>query len=47
MMTLQEIINSIESLSTEDRDYLFEFLCKKSRNLKEIIFGQDYKNLEV
>ncbi|MBD2133477.1 hypothetical protein H6F47_13815 [Sphaerospermopsis sp. FACHB-1094] len=26
MMTLQEIINSIENLSTEDREYLFEFL---------------------
>ncbi|MEH2053174.1 hypothetical protein [Nostoc sp.] len=26
MMTLQEIINSIESLPTEDREYLFEFL---------------------
>ncbi|MEH2207731.1 MAG: hypothetical protein V7K53_27290 [Nostoc sp.] len=25
-MTLQEIINSIESLPTEDREYLFEFL---------------------
>jgi hypothetical protein len=29
MMTLQEIINSIESLPTEDREYLFEFLRKK------------------
>ena len=26
MMTLQEIINSIESLPKEDREYLFEFL---------------------
>ena len=26
MMTLQEIINSIEVLPTEDREYLFEFL---------------------
>lgn len=26
MMTLQEIINSIENLPTEDREYLFEFL---------------------
>ncbi|QHG16062.1 hypothetical protein [Nostoc sp. ATCC 53789] len=26
MMTLQEIINSIESLPTEDKEYLFEFL---------------------
>lgn len=29
MMTLQEIINYIESLPTEERDYLFEFLRKK------------------
>ena len=29
MMNLQEIINSIESLPTEERDYLFEFLRKK------------------
>ncbi|NMG19967.1 hypothetical protein DP116_11045 [Brasilonema bromeliae SPC951] len=28
-MTLQEIINSINSLSIEERDYLFEFLRKK------------------
>ncbi|MFN7852651.1 hypothetical protein [Anabaena sp. AL09] len=28
-MTLQEIINSIESLPTEDREYLFEFLQKQ------------------
>ncbi len=26
MMNLQEIINSIENLPTEDREYLFEFL---------------------
>ncbi|MEA5578419.1 hypothetical protein [Anabaena sp. UHCC 0451] len=26
MLTLQEIINSIENLPTEDREYLFEFL---------------------
>jgi hypothetical protein len=29
MITLQEIINSIESLPTEDREYLFEFLQKQ------------------
>ena len=29
MMTLQEIINSIENLPTEDREYLFEFLQKQ------------------
>jgi len=28
-MNLQEIINYIESLPTEERDYLFEFLRKK------------------
>jgi hypothetical protein len=28
-MTLQEIINSIESLPTEEQEYLFEFLRKK------------------
>ena len=28
-MTLQEIINSIESLPKEERDYLFEFLKKQ------------------
>ncbi|MBC1214212.1 hypothetical protein GNE08_08240 [Trichormus variabilis ARAD] len=26
MMTLQEIINSIENLPTEEQEYLFEFL---------------------
>ncbi|MFN6456123.1 MAG: hypothetical protein RM022_028555 [Nostoc sp. EfeVER01] len=29
MMTLQEILNSIESLPREEQDYLFEFLRKK------------------
>ena len=29
MMTLEEIINSIESLPTEDREYLFDFLQKQ------------------
>jgi hypothetical protein len=29
MMTLQEIINSIESLPREDREYLFEFFRQK------------------
>ncbi|MUG98239.1 hypothetical protein F7734_40390 [Scytonema sp. UIC 10036] len=32
MMTLQEIINSIESLPVEERDYLFEFLRKKEES---------------
>lgn len=34
MMTLQEIIKSIENLPTEDRDYLFEFLQKQRINQK-------------
>ncbi|MCA6503453.1 MAG: hypothetical protein ACK6CP_11930 [Pseudanabaena sp.] len=29
MITLQEIIRSIEVLPTEDRDHLFEFLCQQ------------------
>ena len=32
MMILQEIINSIENLPTEDREYLFEFLQKQRIN---------------
>ncbi len=28
-MTLQEIINSIENLLTEEREYLFEFLLQQ------------------
>ncbi|TVP62935.1 MAG: hypothetical protein EA343_09570 [Nodularia sp. (in: Bacteria)] len=34
MMTVQEIINSIENLPTEERDYLFEFLRKKQEESK-------------
>ncbi|GCA85638.1 hypothetical protein MiTa_02200 [Microcystis aeruginosa NIES-4264] len=34
MMTLQEIINSIENLPTEDREYLFDFLQKQRINQK-------------
>ncbi|MDB9465486.1 hypothetical protein PN480_02195 [Dolichospermum circinale CS-1225] len=34
MMTLQEIINSIENLPTQDREYLFEFLQKQRINQK-------------
>ncbi|MGM3309084.1 hypothetical protein ACSQ6I_24415 [Anabaena sp. WFMT] len=34
MMTLQEIINSIESLPTEERDYLFDFLRQKKEESK-------------
>ncbi|WP_374704995.1 hypothetical protein [Microcystis aeruginosa] len=33
-MTLQEIINSIENLPTEDREYLFDFLQKQRINQK-------------
>jgi hypothetical protein len=40
MMTLQEIINSIESLPTEERDYLFEFLRKKKEESKGDSFWQ-------
>lgn len=34
MMTLQEIIKSIENLPTEDREYLFNFLQKQRINQK-------------
>ncbi len=39
-MTLQEIINSIESLPTEEREYLFEFLRKKKQESKGDDFWQ-------
>jgi hypothetical protein len=39
-MTLQEIINSIESLPTEERDYLFEFLRKKKEESRGDNFWQ-------
>jgi len=29
MIVFQEIIDSIESLSVEDQDYLFELICKR------------------
>lgn len=35
MITLQEIIKSIENLPTEDREYLFEFLQKQRINQKQ------------
>ena len=43
MMTLQEIINSIENLPTEDREYLFEFLQKQRINQKrtEILTNEE------
>ena len=34
MMTLQEIIKSLENLPTEDREYLFNFLQKQRINQK-------------
>ncbi|KYC39292.1 hypothetical protein WA1_31645 [Scytonema hofmannii PCC 7110] len=40
MMTLQEIINSIESLPTEERDYLFELLRKKKEESRGDNFWQ-------
>jgi hypothetical protein len=40
MMTLQEIINSIESLPTQEQDYLFEFLRKKKEESKGDSFWQ-------
>jgi hypothetical protein len=47
MMTLQEIMNSIESLSKEEQNYLFEFLQTKNEESKGDNFWQDYKNLEA
>jgi hypothetical protein len=41
MITLQEIINSIESLPTEERDYLFEFLRKKKEESRGDNFWQE------
>ncbi len=38
MMTLQEIINSIENLPTEDREYLFEFMQKQQIEKKGLKF---------
>lgn len=40
MMTLQEIINYIESLPIEERDYLFEFLRKKKEESRGDNFWQ-------
>ncbi|MEH2411137.1 MAG: hypothetical protein V7K36_20535 [Nostoc sp.] len=39
-MTLQEIINSIESLPREEQDYLFEFLRKKKEESRGDNFWQ-------
>ncbi|MDY7047388.1 MAG: hypothetical protein RPG89_01870 [Microcystis panniformis WG22] len=35
MITLQEIIKSIENLPKEDREYLFDFLQKQRINQKQ------------
>jgi hypothetical protein len=40
MMTLQEIINFIESLPREEQDYLFEFLRKKKEQSRGDNFWQ-------
>ncbi|MGF1989684.1 MAG: hypothetical protein RMY62_017715 [Nostoc sp. ZfuVER08] len=40
MMNLQKIINSIERLPTEERDYLFEFLRKKKEESRGDNFWQ-------
>ncbi len=40
MMNLQEIINSINNLPTEERDYLFEFLRKKKEEPRGDNFWQ-------
>ncbi|BAY27054.1 hypothetical protein NIES2100_68750 [Calothrix sp. NIES-2100] len=39
-MTLQEIINSIENLPPEERDYLLEFLRKKKEESRGDNFWQ-------
>jgi hypothetical protein len=43
-MNLQEIINSINSLPTEERDYLFEFLRQKKEESKGDNFWQGLQN---
>ncbi|MGF1981020.1 MAG: hypothetical protein RMY30_036285 [Nostoc sp. CmiSLP01] len=40
MMNLQEIINSINSLPTEEQDYLFEFLRQKKEESRGENFWQ-------
>ncbi len=39
-MTLQEIINSIESLPTEDREYLFDMQLWKNKTLFTVLVGK-------
>ncbi|RCJ16254.1 hypothetical protein A6S26_33575 [Nostoc sp. ATCC 43529] len=40
MMNLQEILNSINSLPTEEQDYLFEFLRQKKEESRGENFWQ-------
>jgi hypothetical protein len=40
MMTLQEIIAQVESLSIEDRDYLFELIRKKREESRGTTFWE-------
>jgi hypothetical protein len=40
MMNLQEIIDSINSLPTEEQDYLFEFLRRKQKESNQDKFWQ-------
>ncbi len=42
-MNLQEIINSINSLPTEEQDYLFEFLRQKKEESRGENFWQGLK----
>ncbi|WP_242072042.1 hypothetical protein [Nostoc sp. FACHB-110] len=44
MMNLQELIDSINSLPTEEQDYLFEFLLKKKEESRGDKFWQELQN---
>lgn len=44
MMNLQEIIDSINSLPTEEQEYLFEFLLKKKEESRGDKFWQGLQN---
>jgi hypothetical protein len=43
-MTLQEIINSIDSLPAEERDYLFELLRQKKQESRGNDFWEGLQN---
>ncbi len=45
MMTLEEIINSINSLTTEERDYLFEFMRKNKEEYRGNNFWEGLQKL--